>query len=131
MANISTMVNARWFLGIPWFNPKPFDLSIIGAAESILGDLVIGYQAANEPDLYGAHGHRNDSLYGPFDYFGEFSDLITQLGQSGLDPTGRAATKMLGMSSLPTETPLTRHRPLHSGLEPQMVARGHMEHGLH
>ncbi|KAJ7493667.1 glycoside hydrolase family 79 protein [Mycena latifolia] len=97
MANISTMVNVRWFLGIPWFVTQPFNLAIVGAAERILGDNLIGYQAANEPDLYFAHGHR-PSTYGPFDYFGEFSDLLTQLAASGDDPSGRAKTLMLGPS---------------------------------
>ncbi|KAF7321151.1 Glyco-hydro-79C domain-containing protein [Mycena chlorophos] len=97
MSNISNLVNVKWFLGIPWFVTDPFNLAIIGAADAILGDKIIGYQAANEPDLYFAHGHR-PSTYGPFDYFGEFSDLITQLASSGLDPDGRAATLMLGPS---------------------------------
>ncbi|KAJ6529066.1 glycoside hydrolase family 79 protein [Mycena vulgaris] len=97
MANISTMVNVRWFLGIPWFVTQPFNLAIVGAAEKILGDTLIGYQAANEPDLYFAHQHR-PSTYSPFDYFGEFSDLLKQLAASGLDPNGRAKTLLLGPS---------------------------------
>ncbi|KAJ7054643.1 glycoside hydrolase family 79 protein [Mycena amicta] len=97
MSNISQLVNVRWFLGIPWFVTQPFNLGIVGAAERILGDKILGYQAANEPDLYVAHLHR-PSTYGPFDYFGEFSDLITQLNASGLDPNGRAASLMLGPS---------------------------------
>ncbi|KAJ7092351.1 glycoside hydrolase family 79 protein [Mycena belliarum] len=97
MANISTLVNVRWFLGIPWFVTQPFDLAIVGAAERILGDTLIGYQAANEPDLYNAHGHR-PATYGPFDYFGEVSDVLTQLASSGNDPSGRARTLLLGPS---------------------------------
>ncbi|KAF7307934.1 Glyco-hydro-79C domain-containing protein [Mycena kentingensis (nom. inval.)] len=97
MANISALVNVDWFLGIPWFITQPFDLKLVGAAEAILGDRVIGYQASNEPDLYIAHGHRA-STYGPFDYFGEFSDFLTQLATSGLDPTGRVARLLVGPS---------------------------------
>ncbi|KAJ6554258.1 hypothetical protein B0H19DRAFT_1152984 [Mycena capillaripes] len=97
MANISTLVPVQWFLGIPWFVTQPFDLSIIGAAERILGENLIGYQASNEPDLYTAHGHR-PATYGPFDYFGEFSDFLTQLAASGLDPAGRAQGLLLGPS---------------------------------
>ncbi|KAJ7783995.1 glycoside hydrolase family 79 protein, partial [Mycena maculata] len=97
MSNISALVPVRWFLGIPWFVTDPFDLSIVGAAETILGDNVIGYQAANEPDLYFAHGHRA-STYGPYDYFGEFSDAVSQLGSDGVDPSGRARTLLLGPS---------------------------------
>ncbi|KAJ7607419.1 glycoside hydrolase family 79 protein [Roridomyces roridus] len=97
MANISTMTNVRWFLGIPWFVTTPFDLSIVGSAQVILGDTLIGYQAANEPDLYNNHGHRAAS-YGPFDYYGEFSDCISQLASDGVDPTGKAATLLMGPS---------------------------------
>ncbi|KAJ7167217.1 hypothetical protein C8R43DRAFT_877674, partial [Mycena crocata] len=95
MANISTLVNVNWFLGIPWFVTQPFNLAIIGAAERILGDRIIGYQAANEPDFYSAHGHR-PSTYGPFDYVGEVSDFLTQLGTSGMGPNERAKTLLLG-----------------------------------
>ncbi|KAJ7884879.1 glycoside hydrolase family 79 protein [Mycena leptocephala] len=97
MSNISSLVNVNWFLGIPWFVTQPFDLAIVGAAERILGGRVIGYQASNEPDLYNAHGHR-PATYGPFDYFGEFSDFLTQLAASGLDPAGRVKGLMLGPS---------------------------------
>ena len=44
MANISSLINVEWFLGIPWFVTQPFDLDIVGAAEAILGDTIIGYQ---------------------------------------------------------------------------------------
>ncbi|KAJ7434772.1 glycoside hydrolase family 79 protein [Mycena galericulata] len=97
MANISALVNVKWFLGIPWFITQPFNLAIVNAAETILGDTLIGYQAANEPDLYNAHGHR-PATYGPFDYFGEFSDCVSQLGSDGVDPSGRARTLLLGPS---------------------------------
>ncbi|KAF8217162.1 glycoside hydrolase family 79 protein [Mycena galopus ATCC 62051] len=89
MGNISSLVNVRWFLGIPWFVTQPFDLAIIPAAEEILGDYLMGLQVANEPDLYVQHQHRNSS-YGPYDYYGEMSDFLTQLAASGLDVTGRA-----------------------------------------
>src|ERR1700761_9291720 len=46
MANISSLINVEWFLGIPWFVTQPFDLDIVGAAEAILGDTLIGLQVA-------------------------------------------------------------------------------------
>jgi hypothetical protein len=95
MANISALVNVRWFLGIPWFITKPFDLSIVASSQQILGDKLLGYQASNEPDLYTAHGHRL-SNYSQFDYFGEFSDLLGQLASSGVDPDGKARTLLIG-----------------------------------
>ncbi|KAJ7235652.1 glycoside hydrolase family 79 protein [Mycena rebaudengoi] len=97
MANISALVNVRWFLGIPWFITKPFDLSIVASSQRILGDKLLGYQASNEPDLYTAHGHRL-SNYSQFDYFGEFSDLLGQLASSGVDPDGKARTLLIGPS---------------------------------
>ncbi|KAJ7123527.1 hypothetical protein C8R44DRAFT_783972 [Mycena epipterygia] len=97
MNNISNLVNVKWFLGIPWFN-DPFNLDIIASSQAILGDRVIGYQAANEPDLYFAHGHRNSS-YGPFNYFGEFADLLAQMSANAtVDPQGRAKGLLLGPS---------------------------------
>ncbi|KAJ7697058.1 hypothetical protein B0H17DRAFT_1168033 [Mycena rosella] len=99
MSNISSHLPLRWFLGIPWFTTTPFDLSIVSHSQSILGPNLIAYQAANEPDLYNAHGHR-PSTYGPFDYFGEFSDLLTQMraGADGVDPAAAAKPLMLGPS---------------------------------
>ncbi len=45
-------------VGIPFFNTTPFDLSIAVTGQEILGEALLGIQAANEPDFYVAHGHR-------------------------------------------------------------------------
>ncbi|KAF7336209.1 Glyco-hydro-79C domain-containing protein [Mycena venus] len=97
MCNISGFVNVHWFLGIPWFVTQPFDLAIVPAATEILGDYLLGFQAGNEPDMYSipSHGHRNES-YGPYDYGGEFSDLLTQMDATNSDPTGQAKAKLVG-----------------------------------
>ncbi|KAJ7457799.1 glycoside hydrolase family 79 protein [Mycena latifolia] len=95
MRNISDFVNVHWFMGIPWFVTTPFDLSIVTAADEILGDYLLGLQAGNEPDMYQLHGHRGGT-YGPFDYGGEFSDLLAQMDATGADPTGRAKTVLIG-----------------------------------
>ncbi|KAJ7727084.1 hypothetical protein B0H16DRAFT_1429173 [Mycena metata] len=79
MRNISELVNVHWFLGIPWFTTTPFDLAIVPAATSILGPYLLGLQAGNEPDMYNLHGHR-PATYGPYDYGGELSDFLTQVG---------------------------------------------------
>ncbi|KAJ7752939.1 hypothetical protein B0H16DRAFT_1663031 [Mycena metata] len=71
MANVSALVNVRWFLGVPWFVTKPFDLAI----------------CANEPDMYVGHKHRTDP-YTPYDY--------GDLAASGLDVTGRAKQLLIG-----------------------------------
>ncbi|KAJ7103817.1 hypothetical protein C8R44DRAFT_945254 [Mycena epipterygia] len=89
MGNISALVNVRWFLGVPWFITAPFDLAIVTAAEEILGDHLIGLQAANEPDLYVQHGQRVGP-YTPNNYSGEMHDFLAQLAASGADVSGRA-----------------------------------------
>ncbi|KAI0830343.1 glycoside hydrolase family 79 protein [Trametes gibbosa] len=76
MANVSSLINARWYLGIPFNDTSNFRFQIAEQGEAILGDNLLGFQAANEPDLYEAHGHRPQG-YGPFDFFGEYA-LLTQ-----------------------------------------------------
>jgi hypothetical protein len=94
MRNISSLVNIHWFMGIPWFVTDPFDTKIITAADEILGDYLLGFQCGNEPDMYSLHGHRNTS-YGPFDYGGEMSDLLSQVSASNADPTGLAMSRLV------------------------------------
>ncbi|KAF9003830.1 hypothetical protein BDZ89DRAFT_967337 [Hymenopellis radicata] len=78
MKSISSFVNVRWFLGIPFFQTDPFDLSIAEQGQSILGDLLIGLQAGNEPDLYTRHGHRGAD-YTPQSYVDEFGALVAAM----------------------------------------------------
>ena len=94
MRNISSFVNVHWFMGIPWFITQPFDLDIVTASQEILGDYLLGLQAGNEPDMYSLHGHRNQS-YGPFDYFGEISDFLSQTVDDNADPSGQVRTKLV------------------------------------
>ncbi|KAF8644981.1 hypothetical protein AX16_008155 [Volvariella volvacea WC 439] len=75
LRNISSLVDVRWFLGIPFNDTSNFRLGIAEAGEAILGDYLLGYQVANEPDLYARHDHRPDT-YGPQDYFNEFGSLV-------------------------------------------------------
>ncbi|KAJ6556440.1 glycoside hydrolase family 79 protein [Mycena capillaripes] len=107
MRNISSFVNVHWFLGIPWFETKPFDLAIVKASDEILGDYLLGLQAANEPDMYALHNHRNGTIFGPngtdyykpYDYMQEISSMLTQMDADGADPTGRAKTILVGPNS--------------------------------
>ncbi|TFK36088.1 hypothetical protein BDQ12DRAFT_737177 [Crucibulum laeve] len=78
LRNISSLVNVRWHLGIPFNDTSNLRLGIAEAGQAILGEYLIGLQAGNEPDLYAAHGHRPET-YGPFDYFGEFGTLVTAM----------------------------------------------------
>ncbi|KAF7370061.1 Glyco-hydro-79C domain-containing protein [Mycena sanguinolenta] len=94
MRNISSLVNVRWFLGIPWFITDPFDTKIVTAAPEILGDYLLGLQAGNEPDMYNLHGHRGAN-YSQFDYEGEIGDFISQVGSTNADPTGQALKSLV------------------------------------
>ncbi|KAF5371018.1 hypothetical protein D9615_010018 [Tricholomella constricta] len=73
-ANISSLVNVRWYLGIP-FNDTNWRLTIAQKGQAILGDHLIGLQGGNEPDYYLGHGHRIEP-YGPEEYANEFESLI-------------------------------------------------------
>ncbi|KAI0830340.1 glycoside hydrolase family 79 protein [Trametes gibbosa] len=75
LSNISALVNVNWYLGVPLNDSANLALDIVEWGERILGDSLLGFQVGNEPDLYQRHGHR-DIGYGPFDYFGEFGDVI-------------------------------------------------------
>ncbi|KAF8952441.1 hypothetical protein BDZ97DRAFT_1640845, partial [Flammula alnicola] len=78
LRNISSLVNVRWHLGIPFNDTANFRLRIAELGEQILGDYLMGLQAGNEPDLYVDHGHRPPT-YGPYDYFGELGLLVQAL----------------------------------------------------
>ncbi len=125
MANISKLTNTHWYLGsslstplpptpsliridigIPFFNTTPFSLGIVENGQQILGDHLLGFQAGNEPDLYGARSHahrpsvsslymskleevRTDKIcqtYSQFDYLGEVGTLIQQIANDPLIP---------------------------------------------
>ncbi|CAL1698442.1 unnamed protein product [Somion occarium] len=75
LRNVSSLLNARWYLGIPMNDTNNPRLQIGEAAEAILGDFLLGFQLGNEPNLYAAHGHRPQG-WAQFDYFGEFGVMI-------------------------------------------------------
>ncbi|KAL0954363.1 hypothetical protein HGRIS_003354 [Hohenbuehelia grisea] len=80
-SNISSLVNVKWFLGIPFNDTQNWRLQIAEYGQRILGDNLLGLQAGNEPDLYASHNHR-PATYGPFDYFGEFGDLVQTMANN-------------------------------------------------
>ncbi len=73
LGNVSSLVNVKWYLGkwlccdhkipctdlqrlgIPFNDTSHLRLEIAEHGEEILGDNLIGFQAGNEPDLYGAY----------------------------------------------------------------------------
>jgi hypothetical protein len=79
LGNVSSLVNVRWFLGIPLNDTSNLRLDIAEQGQKILGDYLVGLQVGNEPDLYANHGHR-PATYSPSDYFGEFGVVVAALG---------------------------------------------------
>ncbi|KAF5353264.1 hypothetical protein D9756_008029 [Leucocoprinus leucothites] len=78
MANVSSLVNVHWFIGIPFFDLTNPNLDIAVQGQQILGETMIGIQVGNEPDLYVAHGHRPQG-YGPIDYLNEFGVVVNAM----------------------------------------------------
>lgn len=91
LSNISSHVNVRWHLGVPFNDTSNFRLGIVEQGQAILGDYLIGLQIGNEPDLYVNHGHRPDS-YGPQGYFDDFGLMVNALKQ---DPLVSESTQKL------------------------------------
>ncbi len=52
LANISSLVNVKWYLGVPLNDSANLALDIALYGQQILGDNLIGLQVGNEPDLY-------------------------------------------------------------------------------
>ncbi|KAJ3568101.1 hypothetical protein NP233_g5936 [Leucocoprinus birnbaumii] len=99
MANVSTLVNVHWFIGVPFFNLTPPNLDIAVEGQQILGEKMIGIQVGNEPDLYVAHGHRA-STYGPADYTGEFGTVVNAMNN---DPANALNRDLLIGPNIATE----------------------------
>ncbi|KAI0744491.1 hypothetical protein C8Q76DRAFT_1775 [Earliella scabrosa] len=78
LANVSSLVNAKWYLGIPFNDTTHLRLQIAEAADAILGDNVLGYQVGNEPDLYPSHLRRPED-YSQQDYFDEFGVMVNAI----------------------------------------------------
>ncbi|KAJ7227457.1 glycoside hydrolase family 79 protein [Mycena pura] len=78
LANISSLVNVEWYLGIPLNDTTNLRLAIAEVAEPVLGKSLLGFQVGNEPDQYAQHDHRPPS-YSPADYSNEFGLVDTAL----------------------------------------------------
>ncbi|KAJ6588734.1 glycoside hydrolase family 79 protein [Mycena capillaripes] len=101
LSNISSLVNVKWYVGVPFNDTSDFRLQIVELSETILGDNLIGVQVGNEPDLYVAHQHRNSS-YGPQDYTIEFGEMIAALAADANVPV---KNNLIGPSVSGTWTP--------------------------
>ncbi|TBU60015.1 hypothetical protein BD310DRAFT_947603 [Dichomitus squalens] len=93
--NVSHLVSAKWYLGIPMNDTSHLRLQIAEQADAILGDNVLGYQVGNEPDLYATHGSRPPT-YGVQDYFNEFGTVVDGLKSD--QKITEASTKLVAPS---------------------------------
>ncbi|KAF8991302.1 glycoside hydrolase family 79 protein [Cyathus striatus] len=80
-ANISSLVNVKWFMGIPFNDTTNWRTQVAEYGQNILGDHLVGLQAGNEPDLYINNGHRTGT-YTPNDYVSEVQSLITSMNSN-------------------------------------------------
>ncbi|TBU60016.1 hypothetical protein BD310DRAFT_976178 [Dichomitus squalens] len=71
LANVSSLVNVKWFLGIPMNDTTHFRLQIAELGDAVLGENVLGYQVGNAPDLYTLPQN-----YTVQDYFHEFGVML-------------------------------------------------------
>ncbi|CAL1698444.1 unnamed protein product [Somion occarium] len=85
LANISSLMNVKWYLGIPLNDTSDLHLEVAQYGEQFLGDNLLGLQVGNEPDLYARHQHRPEN-YGPADYVGEVGDVIKAMQANGNIP---------------------------------------------
>lgn len=87
MANISALVNTKWFLGIPFNDTSNLRLGIAEVSEAVLSGpgYLLGFQVGNEPDLYAAHEVR-PSTYAPSDYFNDFGILAAAVNNDNNIP---------------------------------------------
>ncbi|KDR78213.1 hypothetical protein GALMADRAFT_94783 [Galerina marginata CBS 339.88] len=92
-SNISSMLNAKWFFGIPFNDSANWRLTIAEEAQAILGDNLIALQAGNEPDFYQQFGRR--VTYSPEQYCTEVQSLISTIDANPRIPV---KNKLLGPS---------------------------------
>ncbi|KAJ7512818.1 glycoside hydrolase family 79 protein [Mycena galericulata] len=101
LSNISSFVNAKWYIGVPFNDTSDFRFEIVEYSEAILGDNLLGVQVGNEPDLYSVHGHRNKT-YSPANYTAEVGELIAAMAADANIPV---KNNLIGPSVSGTWTP--------------------------
>lgn len=80
MGNISSLINAEWFFGVP-FNDTTNPRTLVGEiAQKVLGDKLIGLQLGNEPDLYHQNTLRGTD-YTPAQYNTEWGQVLADYEQ--------------------------------------------------
>ncbi|RXW22272.1 hypothetical protein EST38_g3572 [Candolleomyces aberdarensis] len=93
MSNISSMLNVKWFLGIPFNDSVSWRVQIAEQGQQILGDNLLGLQAGNEPDFYQEFGRR--TTYSPQAYYDEVGALIQVIDAN---PNIPVKNKLIGPS---------------------------------
>ncbi|KAH8804201.1 glycoside hydrolase family 79 protein [Flagelloscypha sp. PMI_526] len=83
LSNISALTDVHWYLGIP-FNDTNWRLGIAPMGPEILGDRLLGFQTANEPDFYVSHKHRV-APYGPQEWMTELRSLVNAMNDPKYD----------------------------------------------
>ncbi|KAG8944488.1 hypothetical protein FRC00_010559, partial [Tulasnella sp. 408] len=80
MAEISKLVNANWFFGIPFVNSNADGNAalVLQQARSTLGQNLLGLQLANEPDLYSINQKKGPNYAIP-DFMGDTSYMVQNL----------------------------------------------------
>ncbi|KAJ6612683.1 glycoside hydrolase family 79 protein [Mycena sp. CBHHK59/15] len=101
LANISALVDVKWYVGVPFNDTSDFRFQIVEYGEAVLGDNLLGIQVGNEPDLYAAHDHRNSS-YSPQNYANEFGELVAAFAADANIPVKNT---LIGPSVSGTWTP--------------------------
>lgn len=86
LANVSSLLPIKWYLGIPFNDTSNLRLGIAEAGEAILGEHLLGFQVGNEPDLYATHGSRPPT-YSQQDYFNEFGTVVQAIANDPQIPT--------------------------------------------
>ncbi|KAG8918375.1 hypothetical protein FRC01_001896 [Tulasnella sp. 417] len=84
MAEISKLVNVKWFFGVPFLNVNADGNAavVVQNSMSILGDNLLGLQLANEPDLYGPHLKKYEGYSIP-DFMNETTYMLANLPFQG------------------------------------------------
>ncbi|KAH7333658.1 hypothetical protein B0J17DRAFT_676342 [Rhizoctonia solani] len=77
MASISSLVQAEWYVGLPFLNTT-YIPAVAQAAQDILGSNLVGLQLGNEPDVYPSHQPQFQNLTVQ-QYLTEFGNRLTMV----------------------------------------------------
>jgi hypothetical protein len=114
LANVSSLVNTNWILGIPFNQTNPFRLAIAQYGVDILGKNLVGLEVGEQPDNYALSGLRSyvrflshclhcprlittrSQDYTPSDYKSEFSQLVSAMQRIPNSSLDHASKLLIG-----------------------------------